>query len=112
WQHSLSALLTMGSAIILCGAAAPREREINRPMQSITLLLGQVRAGDTDAHSALFTQVYAELMRLARSRLAANAVRHLDAPSLVHEAYLRLSEQKLICLQDRREFFAYAAPVM
>jgi RNA polymerase sigma factor (TIGR02999 family) len=81
-------------------------------MQSITLLLGQVRAGDTAAHSALFTQVYAELMRLARSRLAANAARHLDAPSLVHEAYLRLSEQKLISLQDRREFFAYAATVM
>jgi len=81
-------------------------------MESITQLLGLVRAGDTDARSTLFTQVYAELMRLARTRLAANTARYLDAPSLVHEAYLRLSEQKLISLQDRRDFFAYAATVM
>jgi len=81
-------------------------------MGSVTRLLGQVRAGDADAHSALFAQVYAELMRIAHARLADNPVRSLDAPSLVHEAYLRLSEQKLLTLQDRRDFFAYAATVM
>jgi RNA polymerase sigma factor (TIGR02999 family) len=81
-------------------------------MESITRLLGQVRAGDADAHSALFTQVYAELMRIAQSRLGTREMHFLDAPSLVHEAYLRLSEQKLVSLQDRRDFFAYAAAVM
>ncbi|HEY0336602.1 MAG TPA: ECF-type sigma factor [Burkholderiales bacterium] len=81
-------------------------------MESITRLLGRLRDGDTDARSVLFAQVYAELMRIAQGRLAGNEVRFLDPPSLVHEAYLRLSEQKLISLQDRRDFFAYAATVM
>jgi len=81
-------------------------------MESITRLLGRLRDGDADARSVLFAQVYAELMRIAQGRLAGNEVRFLDPPSLVHEAYLRLSEQKLISLQDRRDFFAYAATVM
>jgi RNA polymerase sigma factor (sigma-70 family) len=55
-------------------------------MGSVTRLLSRVRAGDTDAHSALFAQVYTELMRIAHARLADNRVRSLDAPGLVHEA--------------------------
>lgn len=81
-------------------------------MESITLLLGQVREGNAEARSNLFTQVYSELTRLAHVKLAVSQQRHLDAPSLVHEAYLRLSEQQLVSLQDRQHFFAYAATVM
>ena len=44
----------------------------------------------------LDARVYAELMRMARSQLARAGTMSLDAPSLVHEAYLRLQRQGAI----------------
>jgi RNA polymerase sigma factor (TIGR02999 family) len=81
-------------------------------MGNITILLGEMRTGSSHARSELFTQVYDELQRLARSRLPRGPQVHLDAPSLVHEAYLKLTEQEISSLRDRREFFAYSAAVM
>ena len=81
-------------------------------MGNITILLGEMRIGNSSARSELFTQVYDELTRLARIRLPGGGQAHLDAPSLVHEAYLKLSEQEMPSLRDRREFFAYSAAVM
>ena len=81
-------------------------------MGNITVLLGEMRVGSTSARSELFTQVYDELTRLARIRLHGSQQAQLDAPSLVHEAFLRLSEQEIPSLHDRREFFAYSAAVM
>jgi RNA polymerase sigma factor (TIGR02999 family) len=57
-------------------------------------------------------RVYAELMRLARSQLARAGTMSLDAPSLVHEAYLRLERQGFIASAQRNVFFAYCAQVM
>jgi len=82
-------------------------------MAQLTVLLGRVRAGDPDARDALFEVAYAELRRLARSRLrdgGANTV--LDATSLVHESYLRFLEAGELRAEDRRAFFAYASQVM
>jgi RNA polymerase sigma factor (TIGR02999 family) len=81
-------------------------------MENITLLLGELRDGNLEARSALFTQVYAELMRLANRRLAGGQQTHLDAPSLVHEAYLRLTDQRIESMRDRRDFFAYSSAIM
>jgi len=81
-------------------------------MGNITILLRDMRTGDSLARSALFTQVYEELTRLARIRLHGGHQAHLDPPTLVHEAYLKLSEQEIPSLRDRREFFAYSATVM
>ncbi len=81
-------------------------------MGNITILLGEMRIGNSVARSELFNLVYDELTRLARMRLPAHESAHLDAPSLVHEAYLKLSEQQMPSLRDRREFFAYSATVM
>jgi RNA polymerase sigma factor (TIGR02999 family) len=81
-------------------------------MGNITILLGEMRTGNARARAELFTQVYEELTRLARSRLPGGPQAHLDAPSLVHEAYLKFSDQEIPSLRDRREFFAYSATVM
>jgi RNA polymerase sigma factor (TIGR02999 family) len=81
-------------------------------MGNITILLGELRTGNEHARSELFTQVYDELTRIARIRLPGGQQAFLDAPSLVHEAYLRLSEKEIPSLRDRREFFAYSATVM
>jgi RNA polymerase sigma factor (TIGR02999 family) len=81
-------------------------------MGSITVLLSEIRAGSATARAELFSQVYAELTRIARSRLIGSGPVTLDAPSLVHEAYLSLSQKDLPSLRDRNAFFAYAATLM
>ena len=61
----------------------------------------------------LFSATYAELRRLARSRLRAggrNTV--LDTTALVHETYLRLSKSIGAQCPDRVQFFVYAGKVM
>lgn len=59
----------------------------------------------------LSPELYAQLRRLARSRLAAGG-RHLllDTTSLVHESFLRL--QGRVRPEDRNHFLAYAATAM
>ncbi len=62
---------------------------------------------------ALFPALYAELRRLARSRLASGG-RHtlLDTSALVHEAFLRMQHNGALALKDREHFLAYAATTM
>ena len=82
-------------------------------MGEITRLLTQAHAGDTAARDALFTRVYGELRKLARQKLAREStLTQIDAPSLVHEAYLRLTGQAELPGDNRRMFFAYASSVM
>lgn len=69
-------------------------------------------AGESAVH-VLFPALYAELRRLARSRLAAGArPTLLDTASLVHEAYLRMQRGGGVALQGREHFLAYAATTM
>ncbi|MDB5987644.1 MAG: hypothetical protein JWR16_2697 [Nevskia sp.] len=82
-------------------------------MGDITRLLERARAGDAAAHDALFTRVYDELRVLARQNLShQSTLTQLDAPSLVHEAYLRLTAQDALPGANHRMFFAYASRVM
>lgn len=67
---------------------------------------GSVLPADLDG------RLYSELMRLARAQLARAGTMSLDAPSLVHEAYLRFQRQGAIQSVQRNAFFAYAAQVM
>lgn len=65
------------------------------------------------AADVLFAQLYHELRRLARSRLAGGG-RHtlLDTSALVHEAFMRMQRDGLVALKDREHFLAYAATTM
>lgn len=82
-------------------------------MGDVTQLLQRARDGDTGARDLLFSSIYNELQKLARQKLARKStLTQLDAPSLVHEAYLRLQHQPELPGQNRRLFFAYAASVM
>jgi len=82
-------------------------------MAQLTELLGRLHAGDESARDALFSASYAELHRLAQSRLRDRG-RHLtlDATSLVHETYIRFVSAGELRAEDRRAFFGYAAQVM
>src|ERR1700745_409319 len=82
-------------------------------MSELTVLLARVQAGQPDALDALFALAYAELHRLARSRLRDGGRNTLlDTTCLVHEAYLRVVNAGQLRAQDRRAFFAYASQVM
>ena len=82
-------------------------------MSQLTVLLGQLRAGAPAARDELFASAYAELHRLARSRLRRDGRNTLlDTTCLVHEAYLRFVSAGELHAGDRRAFFAYASQVM
>src|SRR5262245_45904097 len=81
--------------------------------QSVTALLIQWSNGDPRALDELTPLVYAELRRLAKLRLRHERPGHTLGPTaLVHEAYLRLIDQKQVVWQNRAHFFAVAAQVM
>jgi RNA polymerase sigma factor (TIGR02999 family) len=88
--------------------------EKERPADEITEGLRDlsVYARD-DAAEAFLKLVYAELHRQAHRYLQKERVGHtLQTTALVHEAYLRLVEQKSVVWESRSHFFAIAATMM
>jgi|JI7StandDraft_1071085.scaffolds.fasta_scaffold182346_2 RNA polymerase sigma factor (TIGR02999 family) len=86
-------------------------------MSEITSLLHAASAGDRASADRAYTLMYADLQRLARSRLRhGSPLTLLDTAGLVHESYLRLQGQALEPGQpgftDHHRFMAYAAKVM
>ncbi len=66
-----------------------------------------------DSADALLKLVYAELHRQAHRYLQKERVGHtLQTTALVHEAYLKLAEQKSVAWESRSHFFAIAATMM
>ncbi len=81
--------------------------------EDLTGLLNDWSNGDQDALNRLMPLVYDELHRLASSYLRHERVGHtLQTTALVHEAYLKLVDQKKANWQSRVQFFAAAAKVM
>lgn len=82
-------------------------------MSEITTLLRAAGAGDRQAADRVFAQLYAELQRLARSRLRRSGdLTLLDTTALVHESFLRLQGGLKLDFPDRQHFLGYAAKVM
>ena len=81
--------------------------------QDITGLLVAARSGAPEAMERLVARVYDDLRRIAHRQLGAEAVGHtLSTTGLVHEAYLRLVDQRRAQWSDRAQFFAIAARMM
>ncbi len=82
-------------------------------MSEITTLLQAARSGDREAADRAYSLLYADLRRLAHSRLRREGVYTLlDTTSLVHESYLRLHGAAEPGFAGRDQFLAYAARVM
>src|SRR5207247_41076 len=87
-------------------------------MHEITLAIHSLQRGDPRASDDLIQLVYAELRKLAKSRLAqepaGGAGMTLDATALVHEAYLRVVSGKgePQTWDGRGHFFGAAALAM
>jgi RNA polymerase sigma-70 factor, ECF subfamily len=81
-------------------------------VQEVTMLLSALSKGDAQAADRLVPLVYGELRRLAASYMRREREDHtLQATALVHEAYLKLVEQRA-SWQSRAHFFGVAAQVM
>jgi RNA polymerase sigma-70 factor, ECF subfamily len=79
----------------------------------VTLLLKRYSNGDQEALAELIPRIYDELRRLASFYLQSERVDHtLQTTALVHEAYLRLVDQKQVEWTNRNHFFGVAAQIM
>ncbi|WP_280150843.1 ECF-type sigma factor [Piscinibacter sp. XHJ-5] len=79
----------------------------------ITVLLQRAAAGDRAALDTVFSALYPDLKRVARSRLRQQGrADALQTTTLVHESFLRLVKSRELRLEDRHHFFAYAAKAM
>ncbi len=86
---------------------------MNTSPQDVTALLVRWRSGDREALDALTPLVYDELRRLAKSYLRRERPDHtLDGTALVHEAYMRLVDQRSVEWRNRNHFFALAAELI
>ena len=83
-------------------------------MHDITRLLNKIDSGEQAAAEQLLPLVYAELRALAASRMKQEAAgQTLQPTALVHEAYLRLVDNREADNWDSRaHFFAAAAEAM
>jgi RNA polymerase sigma factor (TIGR02999 family) len=81
--------------------------------QDLTRLLADWRNGDKTALDQMTPILYEELRRLARYFLASERSNHtLQATALVHEAYLRLIDQRSVDWRNRAHFLGVAANMM
>ncbi|MEA2600128.1 MAG: hypothetical protein QOF89_1120 [Acidobacteriota bacterium] len=80
------------------------------PDETITRLLQNWSAGDSQAAERVLPMVYEELRRIASRQLRQERSDHtLQATAIVHEAYLRLGGQQGLQWPSRVHFFAFAA---
>jgi RNA polymerase sigma factor (TIGR02999 family) len=83
------------------------------PERDVTGLLREWSGGNRQALERLMPLVYGELRKLAASYLRAERADHtLQPTALVHEAYLRLVDQRSVNWQNRAHFFGIAAQMM
>jgi RNA polymerase sigma-70 factor (ECF subfamily) len=83
------------------------------PAPDVTALLHAWNEGDLDAREQVMTLVYEELRRRALTRMRGERREHLLQPTaLVHEAYLRLVDQRQTAWRSRAQFLAVPAEIM
>jgi len=84
-----------------------------RQTQEITKMLHEWGTGKQDALDALLPLVYDELHRQASRFLRRERAGHtLQTTALIHEAYLKLIDQRDVDWKNRAHFFGIAAQTM
>lgn len=82
-------------------------------MRNITGLLVDWSAGNNGALKVLLPLVYEELLQMANSHLRREGPgQTLQRTALVHEAFLRLVDQRHIDMRCRAQFFGLASQIM
>jgi RNA polymerase sigma factor (TIGR02999 family) len=79
----------------------------------VATLLGELDVGNDKAVAELVVQLYSELRSLASSYLRRERSDHtLQTTALVHEAYLRLADQREVRWKNKEQFMGVAAQLM
>ncbi|MBK8944595.1 MAG: sigma-70 family RNA polymerase sigma factor [Ignavibacteriae bacterium] len=82
-------------------------------MNEVTQMLVRVTEGNKEAVNSLFPIVYKELKQMAQSQLRHERIGHtLNATALVHEAYFKLVDQRIVQWQNKAHFFGIASQAM
>jgi RNA polymerase sigma factor (TIGR02999 family) len=82
-------------------------------MSEITSLLQAAAIGNRQAADQAFALLYADLQRLAHSRMRrSGSMTMLDTTALVHESWLRFQGAGEAHFADKQHFMGYAARVM
>lgn len=80
---------------------------------TLSSLVTAAEQGDRAAADTLFTTLYDELHRMARRELSRRGAGvTLGATTLLHEAYLDISNRDRAAFPDRNRFMGYASRVM
>jgi RNA polymerase sigma factor (TIGR02999 family) len=80
---------------------------------SVTKLLEQWNSGDREALDKLLPLIYEELRKMAKRYMRQQNPGHtLQTTALIHEAYLRMVQQKEKHFENRAHFFGVAATAM
>ena len=83
------------------------------PSDKVTQLLCELTGGNRAVVDELTPLVYSELKRIAGAQLRSERVGHtLQATALVHEAYMKLVDQRGVSWQNRAHFFGIASQIM
>jgi RNA polymerase sigma factor (TIGR02999 family) len=86
---------------------------MSAPTPDITLLLHAAASGDRRDLDALMTAVYQDMRRLAMSHMDQERANHtLQPTALVHEAYVKLLDQRSTDWKDRLHFFSIASRII
>jgi RNA polymerase sigma-70 factor (ECF subfamily) len=86
---------------------------VNPPDNEVTRLLEAWNNGRQEALDELMPLVYQELRRMARQYMNSQPSGHtLQTTALIHEAYLKLADNRGKNWQNRAHFFAVAAQAM
>ncbi len=84
-----------------------------RPPHEVTMLLGRYREGDREAFDRIVPLLYDDLRKVARRQLRRGRPgQTLNTTGLVHEVYLKLSDQSGMQAKDRGHFLAISARAM
>jgi RNA polymerase sigma factor (TIGR02999 family) len=86
---------------------------VNPEDGEVTKLLAELSQGKDEAASRLIPLVYSELRKLAAGYMRRERCDHtLQPTALVHEAYMKLLQQRSIEWQSRAHFYGIAAQIM
>jgi len=86
---------------------------LQSPSHEVTQLLFEWSEGNQAALGKLMPMVYKELRRLAHQHLSKERKgRTIETSDLVHEAYLRLVDQRRVRWRNRAHFYGIAAELM
>ena len=81
--------------------------------KDVTIMLNNLSDGDSDVVDQLLPIVYEDLQKIARNQLRRERSNHtINTTALVHEAYLKLVDQRNQNWKNRAHFFAICAQAM